>query len=88
MILIASFYGSKHHPAWYYNLKANPHVEIRYGDHSHRYTARQIEGEQRTYYWNLAAAQYRGYSLYKKRAGYREIPVMILEPVLQPGKNN
>ena len=84
LILIASFFGSKHHPAWYYNLKANPHVEIRNGDHSYRYTARQAEGEQRAYYWNLAAAKYQGFSLYQQKANHREIPVMILEPVLQP----
>ncbi len=83
LVLIASSYGSKHHPAWYYNLKANPLVEIRYGDRSYRYSARQAEGEQRTYYWNLAAAQYQGFSLYQKRASHREIPVMVLEPVIQ-----
>ena len=88
LILIASYYGSKHHPAWYYNLIANPHVEVRYSNHPHHYIARQVKGEQRTYYWNLAAAQYQGYSLYQKRASHREIPVMVLKPVLQPGQND
>jgi deazaflavin-dependent oxidoreductase (nitroreductase family) len=26
VILIASNYGQKHHPAWYYNLRAHPEV--------------------------------------------------------------
>src|SRR5512147_2125192 len=28
VILIASNFGQKHHPAWYYNLRAHPEVQL------------------------------------------------------------
>jgi deazaflavin-dependent oxidoreductase (nitroreductase family) len=81
LILIATYFGSQHHPAWYYNLKANPCADVSYDGHTVSYLARQAQGEERTHYWQMAVELYSGYNFYQKRAGSREIPVIVLEPV-------
>ena len=40
IILIASYFGSDRHPAWYHNLRANPQVSISHAGQSGRYLAR------------------------------------------------
>src|SRR5215813_5851408 len=42
LILVASNFGGKNHPAWYHNLLANPKVDLVAGEHSGTYTAREI----------------------------------------------
>lgn len=79
-ILIATNFGQKHHPGWYYNLKANPECRISFEGRSANYTARQAEGEEREKYWQLALTYYGGYKSYERRAAPRKIPVMVLEP--------
>jgi deazaflavin-dependent oxidoreductase (nitroreductase family) len=80
VILIASNYGQKHHPAWYYNLRAHPQVQLTYEGHTVTYTAREATGDERERCWQRVVALYSGYALYKERAGNRQIPVMILMP--------
>ncbi len=79
--LIGSNFGQKHNPGWYYNLKANPKCTVHFGGQTHEYVARQVEGEEREKYWQMAVSYYRGYALYEERASHRVIPVMVLEPV-------
>lgn len=79
--LIGSNFGQKNNPGWYYNLKANPKCTVRFGGQTHEYVARQVEGEEREKYWQMAVSYYRGYTLYEERASHRVIPVMVLEPV-------
>lgn len=78
--LIASNFGQKHNPGWYYNLKAHPQCTVQVNGHTDEYTARQVEGEEREKYWQMAVSFYKGYELYKVRAAHRQIPVMVLEP--------
>jgi deazaflavin-dependent oxidoreductase (nitroreductase family) len=80
LILIASYFGSQHHPGWYYNLKANPQVAVSFKGQTISYLARQAQGEECADYWQLAVELYPGYSLYQQRAGCRQIPVIVLEP--------
>lgn len=42
VILIASNYGSKRHPAWYYNLRANPKCELHIGPRGGSFVAKQV----------------------------------------------
>jgi len=81
LILIASFFGSSRHPAWYYNLQANPQALVFYNDHSAQYLAHLAQGEERQRYWEMATALYPGYSHYKRKASAREIPVLVLVPI-------
>jgi deazaflavin-dependent oxidoreductase (nitroreductase family) len=79
--LIASNFGGKHNPGWYYNLKANPECNVGWGGLEKKYVAREAQGEEREKYWQMAVAYYAGYEKYKVRAVHRHIPVMVLEPV-------
>ena len=78
--LIASSFGRKHNPGWYYNLKAHPECDVSYNGHVKKYVAREITGEEYERYWQLANSFYAGYEKYKQRAAHRHIPIMLLEP--------
>ena len=80
-VLIASKGGNARHPAWYVNLKKNPQVEIFVDGESIKCTASDAEGEERKRLWAKAVAIYDGYEKYRKRAGEREIPVVVLKPL-------
>ena len=77
--LIASSFGRKHHPAWYFNLKAHPQCTVQWRGRTQTFVAREAEGEEYRKLWELAVSVYAGYETYKAHAG-RRIPVMILEP--------
>ncbi len=80
VILIASNWGRRFHPAWYLNLKAHPAVTLSYQGQTADYTARQAEGQLREECWARAVEVYAGYEAYRRRAGHRRIPVMVLTP--------
>jgi deazaflavin-dependent oxidoreductase (nitroreductase family) len=81
LVLIASQGGAPKHPAWYYNLKANPDVRVWANKgRSGNYVARVAEGEERERMWRRAVDLYPGYETYQGRAGGREIPVIALSP--------
>ncbi len=76
---IASSFGRKHNPAWYYNLKAHPECMVEWNGKTELFIAHEAEGEEYRKFWELAVSAYEGYEKYKTRAG-RKIPVMVLEP--------
>lgn len=80
IIVIASNWGQEKHPAWYYNVRANPEVEVSWDGGGGRYRAREATGEERERYWQKAATIYPGFAVYRQRAG-RQIPVVVLSPV-------
>jgi F420H(2)-dependent quinone reductase len=81
VVVMASNYGREGHPAWYYNVRANPEVEVRAGGRSVRCRARVTEGEDRERLWGLAKQLTRAYANYESRASTREIQVIRLTPV-------
>jgi deazaflavin-dependent oxidoreductase (nitroreductase family) len=81
IILVASNWGQKHSPAWYYNLRANPTVEVQIAQRKTAYNARLAESDEYPLYWARAVAFYPGYANYKESAGERQIPIFILEPM-------
>lgn len=80
IILIASNWGGKKHPAWYYNLKATPACTLTFDNKTEPYLAREVEGDEREVYWKVAASYYSGYEAYKTRTVNRKIPVIVLTP--------
>jgi deazaflavin-dependent oxidoreductase (nitroreductase family) len=78
--LIATSFGRKHNPGWYYNLKAHPECEVQFHGRAGKYIARETSGEEYECYWQMAVAFYAGYDKYKQRAAHRHIPVIVLEP--------
>lgn len=78
-ILVASRGGASKHPVWYYNLKANPSVEIRDGIHVHKMQAREINDlEERQRLWAIAIKAYPLYKDYREKTN-RVIPIFLAE---------
>ena len=78
-VLFASNWGGDRHPAWYYNLQANPTVELAYEGTTGTYAARDATPDERTEYWEAARQLYVGFEAYQQRTD-REIPVVVLTP--------
>ncbi|MBK5229638.1 MAG: nitroreductase family deazaflavin-dependent oxidoreductase [Thermoleophilia bacterium] len=79
VVLIASSFGRDKHPAWYLNLKADPHAELFSRGRRGFYVAREAEQVERDEMFALATILYAGYSQYQAGTE-RRIPVMILSP--------
>jgi len=78
-ILVASQGGAPKHPVWYYNLKADPNVEIRDETEVFSLRAREVpEGSERQRLWDFAVAAYPPYQEYQDKTD-RLIPVFITE---------
>jgi deazaflavin-dependent oxidoreductase (nitroreductase family) len=77
---VASKGGAPEHPVWYYNLVAEPHVELQDGTLKQDMTARLVTGEERAAWWERAVAAFPDYADYEKKTD-REIPVFVVEPV-------
>ncbi len=84
LIVMASNYGRERHPAWYYNVKVNPEVEVRAAGRVGRCRARITAGEDRERLWGLAKQLTRAYTDYEERAAEREIQVVRLTPLDSP----
>ena len=50
--VVASLGGAPEHPVWYFNLKANPHVELQDLATKRDYTAREVTGDEKTLWWD------------------------------------
>ena len=80
-VLIASQGGAPQHPVWYYNLKADPNVEIRDKTEVYAMRVREVlDPVERERLWKLAVAAYPPYQEYQERTE-RVIPVFIAEPI-------
>jgi F420H(2)-dependent quinone reductase len=77
--MVASKGGAPAHPLWYYNVRANPLVELQDGPHKQDMIAREISGDERAQWWERAVAAYPPYAEYQQRTS-RQIPVFVLEP--------
>ncbi|MCU1529913.1 MAG: nitroreductase family deazaflavin-dependent oxidoreductase, partial [Frondihabitans sp.] len=75
--VVASKGGAPKHPTWYYNLVANPHVELQDGPAKHDYIAREVSGEERDLWWERSVAAYPDYADYQLKTD-RLIPVFVL----------
>ncbi|MFD4357369.1 nitroreductase family deazaflavin-dependent oxidoreductase [Nocardia sp. NPDC058519] len=77
--VVASLGGAPKNPVWYYNVKADPHVELRDGTTTKDYTAREVSGDERARWWERAVAVWPDYDEYTKKTD-RVIPVFVLTP--------
>lgn len=78
--VVASLGGAPRHPAWYFNVKKNPHVELQDGPVKRDYLAREVTGEEKAVWWERAVEAYPDYAEYQERTS-REIPVFVLTPM-------
>ncbi len=80
-ILVASRGGAPKHPLWYYNLKANPEIEIRDEQNVHRMKAREvIDPSERQRVWGIAVKAFPPYQDYQYRTD-RTIPIFVAEQI-------
>ncbi len=80
-ILVASQGGAPKHPQWYYNLRADPNVEIRDKTEVYKMRVREVvDPAERERLWKIAIQAYPPYQEYQKKTN-RLIPVFVAEPV-------
>ena len=79
-VAIASKGGAPEDPVWADNFRAHPLVDLQDGPEPHSYTVRELEGEERTEWWEHSVATWATYGSYQEKTD-RLIPVFLLEPV-------
>jgi len=75
--VVASLGGAPTHPVWYYNLTANPHVELQDGPVKKDYQAREVHGEEYEVWLERAVAAWPDYAEYQKKTT-RTMPIFVL----------
>ena len=80
IVLVASQGGLPSNPQWYYNVKANPAVQIEIGRQRTDYKARVAPPAERAQLWPKLVDLYADFDSYQSWTD-REIPVVICEPV-------
>ena len=78
--VVASLGGAPKHPVWYYNVVAEPHVELQDGTVRQDMTAREVFDAEKAEWWDRAVAAFPAYADYQAKTE-RQIPVFVLEPM-------
>lgn len=77
LVVIASKGGAPKAPNWYENLVVDPEVTVQILAERFPARAHEVEGEEYTRLWDLAAASWPNYNVYAQRTN-RRIPVVVL----------
>jgi len=77
--VIASMGGQPQHPAWFFNLEANPKVEVQLGPKQWHARAEVLPPDQRDGLWSRITAKMPNFGEYQKKTS-RVIPVVRLVP--------
>ncbi|HSG16169.1 MAG TPA: nitroreductase family deazaflavin-dependent oxidoreductase [Anaerolineae bacterium] len=77
LVVVASKGGAPSHPDWYYNIVANPMVNVEYGTEKFQAQATVTSEPDRTRLYEQMESTFATFSEYKKKAG-RVIPVVTL----------
>jgi F420H(2)-dependent quinone reductase len=78
--IVASLGGAPKNPVWYYNVVANPRVELQDGTATRDYDAREVFGDEKATWWERAVQVWPDYAGYQEKTN-RQIPVFVLTPV-------
>jgi F420H(2)-dependent quinone reductase len=78
--VVASLGGAPKHPVWYFNLVANPHVELQDGAVKGDYLAHEATGDEKAEWWARALEAWPDYAKYQAKTE-RAIPVFVLDPI-------
>jgi deazaflavin-dependent oxidoreductase (nitroreductase family) len=76
--IFASKGGAPSNPDWYYNLKANPEVEVEFGGEKYTAAATEITGAKRTEIFDRQKVIMPGFAEYEAGTS-RVIPVVALK---------
>ena len=83
VVVMASNYGGRKHPAWYHNVKANPQVTLSARGFTGRFVGAEATGEERERLWRFAQELATTYGRYEMTAG-RQIPVVMFTTLDRP----
>ena len=75
--IVASNGGSSAHPAWYYNLKANPRITVEVGAQTFTVLAEKLDDDARAGLWPKLVAEAPALGEFQARTR-RQIPVFML----------
>jgi deazaflavin-dependent oxidoreductase (nitroreductase family) len=78
-VVVASRGGTDVHPAWYFNVQANPDVTVAVRGATLPMRARVAEPAERAELWAQVVADFPHYAGYQDKTD-REIPLVVLEP--------
>jgi F420H(2)-dependent quinone reductase len=76
---VASKGGAPKNPVWYFNLIADPHVQVRGGAVVQAMTAREVTGQEKAIWWQRCVGAFPDYADYQAKTE-RAIPVFVLTP--------
>ena len=76
-LVAASAAGAPRHPAWFFNLQANPDVAVETGSATVPALARILTGSERAEAWAKFEQRSSGFAGYQAKTS-REIPVVLL----------
>ena len=81
VVIIASMGGAPTNPAWFHNIKANPHVGVEIGTESYSASAEILmDGDERQRLFDQHAALMPNFAAYQEKTD-RVIPVVVLTRV-------
>ncbi|MFE3189464.1 nitroreductase family deazaflavin-dependent oxidoreductase [Nocardia sp. NPDC059240] len=86
-VLLASYGGGKSQPSWYWNITANPVVQIRAGGRTRTMRARVSEGKEARRLLARVLRRTGGTYLFlvaPARAAGRRVPIVVLDPIPEP----
>lgn len=79
-VVVASNAGAARPPAWYLNLRANPHARVALGARSIDVRAQEAAGQEREALWERLTDANRYLKRAARKAG-RDLPLMALVPL-------
>jgi deazaflavin-dependent oxidoreductase (nitroreductase family) len=85
LVVFGSKGGAPRHPDWYHNLQANPRATVEVGSEQFDVDARVATDAERDRLWPLQKEEVPAFADYETKTD-RVIPVVILEPVVQPAE--
>jgi deazaflavin-dependent oxidoreductase (nitroreductase family) len=77
--VVASLGGAPKNPVWYYNIVANPEVQLQDGPTKKTYIAHEATGAEKDEWWARAVEAWPDYANYQAKTD-RVIPLFVLEP--------
>lgn len=79
-VLTASTGGAPKHPAWFFNLRANPQAVIQVKNRRFNVVAKVADKEKKRELWMRLVAAMPFYEAYQQKTT-RDIPMLILHPM-------
>lgn len=79
VLLVASQGGMEKNPVWYYNVAANPDIDVLFAGKTRELVARQVSDDEKRDLWPHLLTLYPDFDEYQARTD-RNIPVFVCRP--------